>query len=121
MKKSPDRSSELSAALRRCRAAFIGVGIMSGMINILYLTGSFLMLEVYDRVLPSRSIPTLVGLGVLAGTLFVFQAVLDVIRTRVLIRIGGAVDDAVSQRVYHAVTRLPLKIKTQSDSMQPIR
>ena len=35
---------------------------MSGMSNILMLTGSFFMLEVYDRVLPSRSVPTLVGL-----------------------------------------------------------
>ena len=37
-----------------------GVGLMSCMINLLYLTGSIFMLEVYDRVLPSRSIPTLV-------------------------------------------------------------
>ena len=37
--------------------------LMSGMINVLYLTGSFFMLEIYDRVLPSRSVPTLVGLA----------------------------------------------------------
>ena len=59
--------SELGAALGACRSAFIGVGVMSCVINVLYLTGSFFMLEVYDRVLPSRSIPTLVGLLVLAG------------------------------------------------------
>ena len=53
---------------------------MSGLINILYLTGSFYMLEVYDRVLPSRSVPTLVALSLLALTLFAFQGVLDVIR-----------------------------------------
>ena len=54
--------SELGAALRACRSAFVGVGVMSCVINILYLTGSFFMLEVYDRVLPSRSVPTLVGI-----------------------------------------------------------
>ncbi|MBV5270120.1 MAG: type I secretion system permease/ATPase, partial [Afipia sp.] len=65
--------SELGAALHACRSAFVGVGVMSCVINILYLTGSFFMLEVYDRVLPSRSIPTLVGLIVLAGGLYVVQ------------------------------------------------
>ena len=59
--------SELGEALRACRGAFIGVGMISCMVNLLYLTGSIFMLEVYDRVLPSRSISTLVGLLVLAG------------------------------------------------------
>ena len=57
------RRSELGDALRACRNAFVGVGVMSCMINLLYLTGSLFMLEVYDRVLPSRSVPTLIGLG----------------------------------------------------------
>ena len=71
------RRSELGDALRACRSAFVGVGIMSCMINLLYLTGSLFMLEVYDRVLPSRSVPTLVGLAILAGGLYVAQGVLD--------------------------------------------
>ena len=53
------RRSELGDALHACRSAFIGVGALSSMINLLYLTGSIFMLEVYDRVLPSRSVPTL--------------------------------------------------------------
>jgi len=56
--------SELGDALRACRNAFAGVGVMSCMINLLYLTGSLFMLEVYDRVLPSRSVPTLIGLAI---------------------------------------------------------
>src|SRR6202165_959837 len=67
------RNSELGDALRASRSALIGVGIMSCMINLLYLTGSIFMLEVYDRVLPSRSVPTLVGLIILAGGLYVAQ------------------------------------------------
>ena len=55
--------SELSAALAACRKAFLGVALFSALLNILYLTGSFYMLEVYDRVLPSRSVPTLVGIS----------------------------------------------------------
>jgi hypothetical protein len=65
--KLPAASTELSGALRSCRGAFLGTAVLSGLINILMLTGSFYMLEGYDRVLPSRSVPTLVGLTVLAG------------------------------------------------------
>src|ERR1700720_5042900 len=71
------RRSELGEALRACRSAFIGVGVMSCIINLLYLTGSIFMLEVYDRVLPSRSVPTLLGLIVLAGWLYLGHALLD--------------------------------------------
>ena len=58
---------------------------MSGMSNILMLTGAFFMLEVYDRVLPSRSVPTLVGLRDLAAGLYAVQGVLDLIRGRILV------------------------------------
>ena len=61
--------SELTAALRSCRRAFLNVGLFSGVSNILMLTGAIFMLEVYDRVLPSRSVPTLVGLGHSGGRL----------------------------------------------------
>src|SRR6202045_4996917 len=74
------RRSEPGDALRACRGAFIGVGLMSCIINLLYLTGSIFMLEVYDRVLPSRSIPTLVGLVILAGGLYISLGVLDLMR-----------------------------------------
>ncbi len=67
-------STELRASLAHCRAALIGVAVMSGVVNLLYLTGSFFMLEVYDRVIPGRSIPTLLGLAALALALYAFQA-----------------------------------------------
>ena len=68
------RPSELREAMSACWHAFIAIAMVSGLINILYLTGSFYMLEVYDRVLPSRSIPTLVALSILALTLFTSRA-----------------------------------------------
>ena len=89
------RRSELGDALRACRSAFIGVGALSCMINLLYLTGSIFMLEIYDRVLPSRSVPTLVGLVILAGGLYIAQGVLDLIRGRILGRIGTSLDEAL--------------------------
>src|SRR6185295_14860734 len=113
--------SELSAALAACRGAFISIGLMSGMSNILMLTGSFFMLEVYDRVLPSRSVPTLVGLVLLAAGLYTAQGLLDLIRGRILVRIGSRLDEALSGRVYETIVRLPLKVGNRNDGLQPIR
>ena len=83
-------------ALTACRGAFIATGVFSGMSNILMLTGAMFMLEIYDRVLPSRSVPTLVALSVLALTLFAFQGVLDVIRSRILVRVAATLDERLS-------------------------
>ena len=113
--------AELADALRRSRSAFLGVALLSGLINILMLTGPLFMLQIYDRVLPSHSIPTLVGLAVLTAALFLFQGILDAIRGRVLLRIGGALDDELSGRAYEAVARLPLKTRGGGDGLQPIR
>jgi PrtD family type I secretion system ABC transporter len=85
------------------------------------LTGSLYMLEVYDRVLPSRSVPTLVGLTLLVGVLFLFHGLLDAIRARVLIRIGNSLDEALSAKVFNALVRLPLRTKVTSDGLQPLR
>ena len=115
------QTSELRQALSACWHAFIAVGLMSGLINILYLTGSFYMLEVYDRVLPSRSVPTLVALSVLALTLFAFQGVLDVIRSRILVRVAATLDERLSSRVYDIVVQLPLRTRGQGDGLAPLR
>jgi ATP-binding cassette subfamily C protein PrsD len=114
-------SSELAGALRACRQAFLAIGLFSGMSNILMLTGSLFMLEVYDRVLPSRSVPTLVALLILTAGLYAAQGFIDAIRSRILVRIGDSLDEAMSMRVYDAVVRLPLKVGAKGDGSQPIR
>jgi len=119
-KQAPVRS-ELAQALAACRGAFYGTAVISGMSNILMLTGAMFMLEIYDRVLPSRSMPTLVGLLVLAVTLFTALGVLDAIRGRILVRIGGSLDEALSGRVYDTLMRLPLRGGARSDGTQPLR
>src|SRR6202795_1587403 len=115
------RRSELGEALRACRNAFIGVGAMSIMINLLYLTGSIFMLEVYDRVLPSRSVPTLGGLIILAGFLYAAQGVLDLIRGRILGRVGTSLDETLNARVFDIVVRLPLMVGGRNEGLQPLR
>ena len=118
--RSPVRS-ELAEALAACRGAFYGTALISGMSNILMLTGAMFMLEIYDRVLPSRSMPTLVGLLVLAAALFTALGILDAIRGRILVRIGGALDETLSGRVYDTLMRLPLRVGARSDGTQPLR
>ena len=115
------RRSELGDALRTCRNAFIGLGVISCMINVLYLTGSLFMLEVYDRVLPSRSVPTLIGLAILAAGMYFFQGTLDMIRGRVLGRIGTALDEALNRRVFDTMVRLPLIVGNRNEGLQPLR
>ena len=113
--------NEIAAALARCKTAFVGVAVMSGLVNILYLTGSFFMLEVYDRVIPSRSVPTLIGLAALALALYAFQGVLETLRGRILARVGAALDEALSGRVFDLVVRAPLKGANQGDGLLPLR
>ena len=114
------QGSELANALRSCRGAFLGVALMSGVVNSLYLSGSFFMLEVYDRVIPSRSVPTLVGLAVLIGVLYTFQGILDFVRNRVLVRIGSSLDESLNRRTYQAIIDLPLRAGQKSRGLQPL-
>jgi PrtD family type I secretion system ABC transporter len=103
------------------RGALFGIAAFSGVINLLALTGSFFMLQVYDRVLPSQSVPTLVALTVVVGGLFLFQAALDVIRSRLMVRVASRVDEALGEQIYRAVLDLPLRGPPAGDGLQPIR
>ena len=85
------------------------------------LTGSFFMLQVYDRVLPGRSVPTLVALMTLATMLYVFQGGLDLVRNRISVRVGRHLDETLGLRVFDALIRLPLKTRGDGDGLQPLR
>jgi ATP-binding cassette subfamily C protein len=113
--------SELRAALSSCRSALIGIAVFSGLINLLTLTGSLFMLEVYDRVLPSRSVPTLIGLALITALLFVFQGLIETVRGRMLVRVANQLDWRMSERVYDLVLRLPLETRGSGDGLQPVR
>ncbi len=94
---------------------------ISGLLNILALTGSLYMLQIYDRVLASRSVPTLIALSVLAGGLYVFYGVLDVLRSQILVRLGGRLDQRLTPLAHTAALVLPLRGASAAESTQPIR
>ncbi|WP_095919623.1 type I secretion system permease/ATPase [Sinorhizobium meliloti] len=121
MATSKGRNADPAAALGDCRAAFIGVGVASALVNLLYLTGSFFMLEVYDRILPSRSIPSLIALSLFALLLYAFQGAFELIRGRMLVRIAGALDESLNGRIYRAIVKAPLKLRMQGDGLQALR
>ena len=73
-------------ALKECRRAFWSVSLFSCAVNMLMLAGPLYMLQVYDRVLTSRSVPTLIALSVFIAGAYAFQGFFDLIRVRVLVR-----------------------------------
>ncbi|NIK46579.1 type I secretion system permease/ATPase [Variibacter gotjawalensis] len=83
------------------------VAAASAAINILMLTGPWFMLQVYDRVLSSRSGATLLGLCLFALVLFLFQGLFDGLRGRMLISFGRLLADRLAPRSFDIVTQAP--------------
>ena len=115
------KGDPVRAVLGHHRGALIGVAIFSAIINILMLTSPIFMMQVYDRVLTSRSIPTLISLLVLATVLLVLMAILDYLRAGVLARIGIAVDRELRDSVFLAVVDRTLRRDAHGDGQQVVR
>lgn len=99
----------LRRAMRQSRSGLIAVALASAVINMLYLTSSLFMLQVYDRVIPSQSIPTLVALSLLALCLYLFQGAFEIVRSRMLTRISGLFDEAAGTLVFEAAVKAPVR------------
>jgi len=112
---------DLAEALRECRRAFGSVALFSGMVNLLMLAGPLYMLQVYDRVLSSRSVPTLIALSIFLVGAYAFQGVLDLIRSRVVVRSAAVLDQRLALAVHSAVIRLSVASRHPGDGPQPVR
>lgn len=96
------RHSELKQVVLAFRAVFLSVGVFSFVINLLLLVPSLYMLQVYDRVLTSRNETTLLLLTLAMAGLYVLEALLEFVRSRVLVRTSAALDIRLSSRVFDA-------------------
>jgi ATP-binding cassette subfamily C protein len=96
---------ELIAARRQSRPYYWFVAIFSFFVNLLMLTGPLYMLQVYDRVLGSRSIATLIALSALVVFLYGMMGILDYARGRVMARVAARFQAAMDVRVFDAVMR----------------
>jgi len=94
--------NEIIEAVRVHKTAFWAVAAFSFVINLLYLTPSLYMLQVYDRVVTSRSELTLIFLSVITVGMFAIMGGLEYARSQVLIRVGNAIDEVLSKRVFTA-------------------
>lgn len=95
--------------LQRYRGNLMLVGIASTLLNLLVFSGSAYMMLVYDSVLPSRSIPTLVGLFLMLVLLYVFQSVFEAIRSEALLGVANGVHDDLFAAVHYATVSRPLR------------
>ncbi len=111
----------IAGALKKSKFALVNVGVLSFFANVLMLTGPLFMLQVYDRVLTSRSLPTLAVLVALVAGLFVFLAIIDIIRSRLLLRVGQHIDVTINQKIFAMIMVLPLVARTSGDGLQPVR
>lgn len=93
---------ELRAARRQVISLLIFVGLFSIAANLLMLTGPLFMLQVYDRVLSSRSVETLTALFGLVCFLFLLMGIIDVARNRVMHRVAARFQSAMELRVFTA-------------------
>lgn len=89
------------------KSILIFLFVVSGVVNVLALTGSFYMLQIYDRALTSQSIPTLLALSTLAIGLYLFQGILDVSRSQIMVRLGAKLDFQLAPLAHQVAIDMP--------------
>ena len=110
-------NSELKEAILASKKSFIVVGFFSLFINLLMLVPPLYMLQLYDRVLTSRSEDTLIMLTLLVVLLFVTMALLEIVRSKVLVKVGNKLDSILSQRIFNSLFELANRHPGKASSM----
>jgi PrtD family type I secretion system ABC transporter len=113
-------SGEIDVAIKASRGAVLSTWFFSSIINLLMLTGSLFMLQVYDRVIPSSSVPTLVALSLIVLVLYSYYGLMEFLRSRLMVRMGRKFEEQLRGRVFDAVAGLALRKAGQSGG-QPVQ
>jgi ATP-binding cassette subfamily C protein PrsD len=114
-------SDPVTEGIRVAARRMIGIGVFSGVINILMLSGSIYMMQVYDRVIPSRNVATLLGLSLMVLIAFLIQGYFDALRTRMLCRVATIFDVGLQGAIHNALATLPLRGARPMMLQQPLR
>ncbi|MEH6478305.1 MAG: ABC transporter transmembrane domain-containing protein, partial [Sneathiella sp.] len=109
----------LQSGFQSVKGAFIGVALFSLLINVLMLTGPLFMLQVYDRVLSSSSVPTLLTLAIIVFVLYALYGLLELIRGRVFTRISQKFDNHLTSVTYKISNNLALNRGETSRDIRP--
>jgi len=118
---APEAEDPVSHGLRESARRMIGIAVFSGVINILMLAGSLYMLQVYDRVIPSRNLATLFGLSLMVLLAYVVQGYFDALRSRMLCRVATLFDVGLQDAIHNALAVLPLRGVKPVLMQQPLR
>lgn len=119
--KQVQKNTLLKDAFRKVRSPIMGVVGISFISNILMLTGPMFMMLVYDKVLSSKSVPSLIALSVLAVMLYAIYGVLETMRSKILARVGTTLDHTLAPRLFEATLRLPLFLGPHSKKADPLQ
>ena len=117
---NPESRHEARGALRACTGGLAMTGLFSLVINLLMLAGPLYMMQVYDRVLASHSQDTLIALSILVAGLLVIMGVLELIRSRILVRIGTRIERQLDGRVFESLVKRAIR-GSESNDDQPLR
>ncbi|MDX2157072.1 MAG: type I secretion system permease/ATPase [Hyphomicrobiaceae bacterium] len=119
LRRLPGQGGELLQAVLASWPSFRAIAWFSFASNILMLAGPLFMLQVYDRVLTSGSMPTLVALSLLTAAIYGIIGLLDMVRSRVIVRVGVELDRRISTRVFAAT--LKRSITSQATTTSALR
>ncbi len=104
----------MSALLKKWTSSIFSIGLFSVFVNLLMLTGPLFMLQIYDRVLGSRSVETLVALTILVALLYLIMGVLDHARGRIAARLGAGFQSDLDARVFDITMRQAISAEARS-------
>jgi ATP-binding cassette, subfamily C, bacterial exporter for protease/lipase len=97
-----EHGDEFASALRQCKRLLVTAGLFSGGVNLLFLASPIYLVQIYNRVIPSGSVPTLIGLSFALVLALGTMAVFDAVRARILIRAAARLDRILAHRVFQA-------------------
>lgn len=118
---SPAADDPVAVRLHESARRMVGIAAFSGVVNVLMLSGSLYMLQVYDRVIPSRNIATLLGLSLMVLFAYLMQGYFDALRSRMLCRVATLFDAGLQENIHTALATLPLRGAKPMLMQQPLR
>jgi PrtD family type I secretion system ABC transporter len=120
-KKNESGGLQLRQALAGLRTPLLGVSGISCLGNVLMLTGPLFMMLVYNKVLTSKSMPTLAALCALALLLYCFYGFLEGLRGKLMARVGITFDHKLAPSLFLATLRLPLHFGPHARQYDPLQ
>src|SRR5215475_7995471 len=118
---APPADDPVGQRLHESARRMLGIAAFSGVVNVLMLSGSLYMLQVYDRVIPSRNVATLIGLSLMVLCAYLMQGYFDALRSRMLCRVATLFDAGLQEQIHTALATLPLRGAKPMLRQQPLR